>query len=392
MKKSVKKKKTCRQDIEKVSVVKCSSYKQSKVDKAVARALKLIGFDAKEYKGKKVLIKPNILGSYKKNRQKAITTNPALVESVCKILKKAGVKKIYIGESSFMGTPAAFKTSGIEKVAKKHAVNGKPIVFEQEKLVRISDKNAKILKNFPVAKIVNDVDLIINMPKMKTHSLARVTLGIKNLYGLIPGGLKQRLHNKAAGNRFSEILVDIYQNVMPELNILDGVVGMEGEGPSSGDLKKAGLIFASKNTVALDIAASTAMEFKPRKIPAVRFAVRRGLYPKYKFDLVGMKKLPKVHFRKPREQTIKSKLRRLFRKENPIVCDIQKCIKCGTCAKHCPANAITLKPYPVIDKKKCIRCYCCMEVCPVHALSLGKPGDDVWQNVKKCKDAEVKKK
>jgi ferredoxin len=187
---------------------------------------------------------------------------------------------------------------------------------------------------------------------------------------LIPGGLKQRLHKKARGDRFSEILVDIYQNIIPDLTILDGVWGMDGHGPASGSPQKAGLILASQNTVALDIAASTIMDFKPKEIPAIKYAIQRKLYPNYKFELVGLKKLPCIHFRKPIKGKTSSRVRRFG--ELPIICDIKKCIKCGTCAKHCPVKAIKLKPYPEIDKRKCIRCFCCMEVCPVHALSLGK--------------------
>lgn len=353
----------------KVAVVKCNSYQQKKVDKAITNALNLINFKFK--KGMKVLIKPNILGSYSKDRQEAITTNPSLVEAVCKILKKNDCK-IYIGESSFMGTDVAFKKSGIEKVVKKYTYNKKPIIFEQEKLKNVSDSGAKILKKFPIAKIVREVDLIINMPKMKTHSLAQVTLGIKNLYGLIPGGLKQRIHKKASGSKFSEILVDIYQNIKPQLNILDGILGMEGHGPASGTPKKANLILASTNTIALDIAASSIMEFKPKQIPAISYAIKRELYPNYNFELVGMKQLPKIHFRKPMKGKTISAVRKFLRIEKPIICDTSKCIKCGTCARKCPAKAIHLDPFPIIDKKKCIRCFCCMEVCPVHALSLGK--------------------
>ncbi len=364
------KKKKCKIKPAKVAVVRCNSYVQRKVDKAVAKALELIGYEFK--KGLTVLIKPNILGSYTARRQKAITTNPALVEAVCKILKKNKCK-IYIGESSFMNTNVAFKTSGIERVAKKYAINKKPIIFEQEKLKYIKDSSAKILKRFPIARIIKQVDLIINMPKMKTHSLAHVTLGIKNLYGLIPGGLKQRIHKKAKGDKFSEILVDIYQNIKPELNILDGIVGMDGHGPSSGQPQRANMILASENTVALDIAASSIMEFNPRKIPAIKMAVERDLYSRdYKFELLGVSKLPQIHFRKPTKGKTTSRVRRGVSKEKPIICDIKKCIKCGTCAKKCPVKAITLKPYPEIDKRKCIRCFCCMEVCPVHALSLGK--------------------
>ena len=260
------------------------------------------------------------------------------------------------------------KQSGIEKIAKKY---GKLVIFEQEKLITIDDPKAKILKKFRVAKIMKEVDYVINMPKMKTHILAVATLGIKNLYGLIPGGLKQRLHNSAHGKRFSEILVDIYQNFPSQLTIMDAIVGMEGSGPTSGTPKRMNLILASKNTVALDIAASKIMDFKPNKIPSTRIAIKRKLYPNYKFELVGLKKLPVSHFRRPPMKMSLSKIRTIF-KEKPIVCDIKKCTKCGICEEHCPVNAIKLAPFPIIDKKKCIRCFCCMEVCPQHALSLGK--------------------
>jgi ferredoxin len=86
--------------------------------------------------------------------------------------------------------------------------------------------------------------------------------------------------------------------------------------------------------------------------------------------VVGIEKLPNLHFKKP---IVSGKLtKRILRtlKERPIVVDEKKCIKCGLCAKKCPAKAIKLKPFPVIDKKKCIRCFCCMEICPEDALSL----------------------
>ena len=364
------------QKIAEVAVLSCRSYKQSEVDAAVRKAIELIGFEFE--RGMTVLLKPNILGTYPKN-QFATTTHPAMVTAVCKILKKHGCK-IYIGDSSFAGTEVAMKASGIWAVAKRYGV---PLVFEEQKLKTIKDSSAKVLKSFPIPGIVKKVDLVINMPKMKTHILADVTLGIKNLYGLIPGGLKQRLHKKARGDEFSQILVDIYQNVRPELNIMDAILGMEGHGPASGTPKKAGLVLASKNTVALDIAASTIMDFKPSKIHAIHFAINRGLYPNYKFKLVGLAKLPILHFRKPRSDTALRRVRNALKAEQPIVCDVKKCIKCGKCEEHCPMEAIDLKPFPIIDKRKCIRCFCCIEICPAHALCLGKLGQKMWINYKK---------
>lgn len=355
------------QAVEKVAVLKCSNYNQKNVYKTIERALDLVKFNP--INRTKVMIKPNIVMlSNEKGKQIAITTNNSLIEAVCKFLKKNECK-IYIGESSFMDTLGAMKKTGIDKIAKKY--KAKLVVFEQEKLVYIKDNNAKVLKKFPVAKILKEVDYIIDMPKMKTHTLAHVTLGVKNLYGLIPGGLKQRLHNKAKNERFSEILLDIYQNFPPQLTILDGVIGMEGHGPASGIPKHVGLIMASKNAIALDICASKIMGFNPRHIHTNKYAIQRGLYPNYKFELVGLDKLPIIPFKKPWARTGLTNKMLAFFKEKPIRCDHNKCIKCRICEKHCPASAINLEPFPVIDRKKCIRCFCCMEICPQHALSLG---------------------
>jgi len=347
----------------KVAIVKCENYKQPKVDKAIIKVLKLL--DVELPKRKKVLIKPNIVVCNAKNPT-AVLTNPSIVEAVCKILKKYNCK-IYIGESSFMDTDIAFKKSGIERVAKKY---GKLVIFEQDKLLKIKDSKAKILKSFHLSKTLKNADLIINIPKLKTHQLTKYTGAIKNLYGCIPGGMKQKLHKKASEEeKFSKLLVDIYQNIKPEINIMDGVIGMEGKGPTSGKLKKAGYILASKNAVSLDIVSSKLMGYKPKDILMIKEAVKRKL-GSFKFKLIGMEKVPNLHFEKPivSKKLSKSILRRL--KQRPIIVDKKKCIKCGLCAKKCPAKAIKLQPFPVIDKKKCIRCFCCMEICPKDALSL----------------------
>lgn len=352
--------------IEKVAVVKCRSYKQKEVDKAVENAISLINFEFK--KGMKVLIKPNVVGCYPE-KQIAATTHPAIVEAICKILKKNKCE-IFIGDSPFTNPEASFKASGIDKVAKKY---GKLIIFEQEKLIKINDEHAQVLKKFEMAKIIKDADLIIDVPKLKTHVLTKYTGVIKNLYGCIPGGLKQRFHNKAHGDaKFSDILVDIYQNIKPGLNIMDGIIGMEGEGPTSGDSRKTCLIIASKNSVALDIASSKIIGYNPKEIFMIKEAVKRKLYPNYDFKLVGTNKLPLVNFKKPTTHQ-KSKTKKLLKvlfKEKSIICDTKKCIKCRLCMNHCPTNSIKMNPYPIVNPKTCIRCFCCIEICPQDAMML----------------------
>lgn len=341
---------------EKVAIVRCNSYRQKQVDKAIRKVLKLLEFDKDKYK--KVLIKPNVLGSYKEN-QEAITTNPALVRALIKEIK--GRQKI--GESSFMDTKNSFKKAGY---------NFKGLViFEQRKLIKIKDNKAKILKSFYLPKIIKQADLIVNVPKLKTHTLTKMTGAIKNLYGCIPGGLKQLYHKKAKGDeKFSELLVDIYQNIKPALNIMDAVVAMEGEGPSSGKPRKVGLILASKNAVALDIVASRLIGFNPGEILAIREAERR--FGKIKIEIVG-EVVKNFRFKKP--LSYKKKIARKMLKElveKKIVCDSKICTRCGNCMKHCPMKAISMSPYPEINKKKCIRCFCCIEICPTNAMHLEK--------------------
>lgn len=353
-------------EVEKVAVVKCNSYNQKQVDTAVANSLNLINF--KFRKGMKVLIKPNVVGNFPIN-QIAITTHPSLIEAVCKILKKNKCE-IFIGDSPFTNAKSSFTASGIDKIAKKY---GRLIIFEQEKLIKIKDKKSKILKEFEIARITKEVDLIIDMPKLKTHVLTKYTGAIKNLYGCIPGGMKQKIHLQGKGEEnFSKILVDIYQNIKPELTIMDAIIGMDGEGPTSGNPQKVGLILASKNGIALDIAAAKIIGLPPHEVYVIKESISRKLYPDYNFQLVGLNHLPKLNFEIPHEAKKTQKMLNKLGEYKPIVVDEKKCVKCGTCAKHCPTKSIKLCPYPTINKKTCIRCFCCIEICPQDALGLGK--------------------
>ena len=199
------------------------------------------------------------------------------------------------------------------------------------------------------------------------------------MFGCIPGGGKSKKHALAPNeDMFCNLLLDIYQHVTPNLNIMDAIIGLEGDGPGSAGIpKKAGLILASKDAVALDIEASKIIGYDPLDIKIIKYAIERGIFSKLEdVEVIGEKNL-KINFKKP---TMKNSLSSKLPK--PIVKLIfnfvslkphvkkNKCKKCNICADVCPVDAIKLSPYPKFNRKKCVLCYCCHENCPYNAINL----------------------
>jgi len=359
-----------------VSVLKCSSYNVEEIYKVIKKSLENINFRIP--KNKKILLKPNVLGQ--KKPETAIDTHPAVLDALCKLLKENN-NEIWIGDSggitAYGGTKRAFKISGIEEVAKKH--NAKLISFEGSERKEVVDDNAKIIKKFILAKEPFMADLVINVPKLKTHVLTKFTGAVKNMFGCVPGGGKSKKHSLAPNeDMFSNLLLDIYQNVKPQLNIMDAIIGLEGEGPGSAGIpKKVGLILASKDAVALDIEASRIIGYAPLDIKTTKYAIERGLFSGIDdVEVIGERNF-KIDFKKP-----KQKPRLVSNMPKPIVKFMfnltafkpyvkkNKCKKCGICAQVCPVNAIKLEPYPKFDREKCVLCYCCHENCPYNAIRL----------------------
>ncbi len=351
---------------EKVSIVSCSSYKNSEVRKALLNTFKTLGFCLPEKKT--ILIKPNLLSP--QTPSKAITTHPSIIEELCKLLRQKG-NKIIIGDSSAHNTDLALKKTGMLKLKKyAYVVNFEGL---EKKLVEIS--NTKI-KQVRIPKIVFDADMVINIAKLKTHSLTRMTCCVKNLYGLISGSTKEQFHKIIPDPaRFSEFLVDIHERVQPKikLNIIDGIVGLEGEGPSSaGKPKQTGLLIAGTNAIAADIVAADIIGYKKNEVWTNRFGMSRIRLKPEQIEKLGNAKDRKVFYQKPKT-SVKNLLGILGILGKPkIKFDYEKCIQCHLCERKCPVKAIKLAPYPCWNNKKCIRCLCCIEVCPKDAISLEK--------------------
>ncbi len=214
------------------------------------------------------------------------------------------------------------------------------------------------------------------MTKMRTHSLTVVTGAIKNMFGIVSGAGKSKCHKSAPKvKEFNELLADIYALRQPDLTIMDGIVAMEGNGPSSGKPKSLGKMLASTNAVALDAVMCRIMGVPPEEIYHIQLASQRGLGPIDSGSIHVVGELPsKVRFKLP--VTIKrfSFLGRLVNStffariiQSKLMLEKALCKKCKICAEGCPTEAMQMEDFPSINEDKCIKCFCCHELCPESA-------------------------
>jgi uncharacterized protein (DUF362 family)/NAD-dependent dihydropyrimidine dehydrogenase PreA subunit len=323
---------------------------------------------------KSVLIKPNILGPFEVDRH--ITTHPSVVAAVLAEVRRRGPRRVFVGDNPGMRGYGAnlecARRSGILAVCDGAYVN----LSEAGRKVSI---NSRFIQEVVVSGEVLDADILISVPKMKTHLVTTLTAAIKNSFGHLVGGQKAELHRRALGARnFSEIVVDVYQLRPPDFVVVDGVVAMEGRGPSSDELYQAGVIVAGTNGVEVDAVVATLMGAPPQKVPMLTIARDRGLGEidpnnmKLKGDLS-----PLPNYKLPSSlsggwmETLAARLLTHVMVSQPVPIT-EKCVRCGMCARHCPVEAITMNPYPTIDKRRCISCFCCHEFCKYTAMDVGK--------------------
>lgn len=341
-----------------VSCVRCDKYDPANVGRALAQTLGHLNVPFQS--GTRVLIKPNLMSPVKPER--AITTHPVVLEELCKILKAAGVE-ILIGESAFYNTDQAFGVCDIGRLARYARL----INFESEpkRLISLGGKVGEV----PLPEILFRVDGMINVAKMKTHGLTGVTLCVKNLYGCIPGAVKQQYHKVLPDPRgFSRFLLRLEREIRPQWNLIDGIVGLEGEGPGTSGLPTpSGLIIAGNSAPAVDIVASGMMGFNPREIYTNRYSgIRRS-----EIEVVGEGADSLRSFKKPLSANFPYLIYfTRFLPQLKIAFDTERCVRCGLCGDKCPAGAIAFHPEPQCDHQRCIRCYCCLEICPQSAVSL----------------------
>ncbi len=358
-----------------VSLIRCEAYETRSMDRALKRLVEPLGGMSCFVKpGDRVLIKPNLLSA--RDPEKRVTTDPAVVRSVARLVMDAGGRPM-IGDSPGLGSfGRVARRCGMTAVSRELGVDLAPLT----RPVRVATPPGSPFRQLEIAEQALDADVVINLPKLKTHAMMLLTLGVKNLFGTIVAQRKAEWHMMAGVDRdtFASLLLDIYLTVKPALTILDGVWGMDGHGPSNGRPIQLNLMAAATDAVALDISICDILGIPLRAYPLYRVAKSRGVGETdparvvYEGDPSGT--FSGVHFNTPALDSVGilppqlDGLSKRFLASKPVH-DGAACLGCGACNEVCPAHAIDLNGNKVVfNYDDCIRCYCCQEVCPRDAI------------------------
>ena len=371
-----------------VAIVKLDDYNPKNIKNALIKVIELLGI-ADYFNNKSILLKPNFLAPTKN-----AFTPIELIGELIQILKnKTDAEKISVGDSTFTKkfTSITFKNSKIRETCEAEGVNLINF-FESERMkIKLHNPTYEIEENIYLPKEIIDKDLILNLPKLKTHSGYVYTGAIKNFFGLLGNKMHMHMTHKNKTD-FQKMLADIYFAVeetnttdFPKvLTIMDGVIAMEGKGPRAGKPIKIGVLIAGFNSAAVDIVGYTLMNGNPTDLDAITSLADRTELPVdiSKLEIVGetdFKRYIVKNFKKPKVASLLKTLgpeKGLYSKIRGKAMSIsikikrKRCLLCEECVGHCPAEALIRKNDKIlVDGDKCIECFCCGESCPNDAIS-----------------------
>ena len=345
---------------------------------AVQQAVDLLGgIKAFIKPGERVLIKPNLL---KANRpEDAVTTHPEIVRAVIRLVQEAGGIALVGDSPGFGDLKRVCEKAGIMDVILEEGA----VLLDLEEAVSV--KNQGRFQRFDVSRQAYEADAIINLPKLKTHGMTMLTGAVKNLFGCIPGKRKVQWHFNTGVKHelFMQMLVEVYALLKPRLSIMDAVVGMEGNGPGSGDPREIGVVLAGADAVAVDVVASRVVGIAPERLPIIQAAAKAGIgqtrpesisvlgEPLAGVEIKNFKRPPFVHTEWPLPEWLRSSFKNAFT-TRPVI-NTRLCNQCGVCVTHCPQAAIAKGGKGLeIRYRDCIRCFCCQEFCPQGGVTVGK--------------------
>jgi uncharacterized protein (DUF362 family)/NAD-dependent dihydropyrimidine dehydrogenase PreA subunit len=318
----------------------------------------------------KVLVKPNLVMG--KRPEKAVNTHPTVVRAVVEVLRDRGAT-IVIGDSpGYESTEKALKNALIWPIIEEYHL----AVAYFSGAVAKPFQGLSPYREFILGEDPSSYDLIVNLPKLKTHAMMGLSLGVKNVFGFIRGLEKARWHLRAGADTglFASVLVDLYNLVKPGLTILDGIVAMDGDGPTNGRPRSVGLMALSVNAFNLDREIEKLLGLH-EPLPISLVAMKAHLIEAYEVLREGVEVIPALRFPSTMAtdwslpSTVKGILKNTFVRRPKATKRL--CQGCGICSEVCRAGAIEMvEEMPVFDYKRCIRCYCCQEMCPQGAIKL----------------------
>jgi len=398
----------------KVIAVRCTSYDEEEIYRVMRNGVDALGGLHSLVPGDaRVLVKPNYL-SYA-DPDKAVTTHPAVIKAMLRMLHEDGYCAVTFGDSPGHGSNAAISERlGVASVAGKYGA----VPADMETEVAVSTGEGATANVLYLCKGVTEADAIISLCKMKTHQLERITGAVKNVYGFVCGARKATGHVKYPNaSVFAGVLTDIHKATNIRLHIMDGVLAMEGNGPASGEPVKMNVMLFATDPVALDTVFCSLINLDPKLVPTCTQGQVKGIgtCDMNEIEIVAID----VTARSADETSVRddtdcaadtlcnagtidtAELKKRFGKNDfnvnresegntlfvkaldmidaftrrPVI-NKDLCVHCGICVNHCPVpgKAVDFKKGrdkpPVYDYHKCIRCYCCQEMCPQKAISV----------------------
>jgi uncharacterized protein (DUF362 family)/Pyruvate/2-oxoacid:ferredoxin oxidoreductase delta subunit len=346
-------------------LLKSSSYEYPRLRTDLFEILAKIDNDNIK-SGSHTLIKPNLLTSASPDQ--AITTHPMIIKATAEYALSKGAK-VRVSDSPATGLfQKIIRECGI-----KDALKGMPVEISPLKSSRSIDFDGK-WKSIELSAEALDADVLINLPKLKTHSQMGLTLAVKNLFGCVVGMKKPEWHFRVGENKelFAELLVGIYKALKPSINLMDGILGMEGDGPGTGGSPRhIGVLIGSTDALSLDLAVCRMVGIDPYSLLTNSAARDMGLDSEFRItgELPFIKdfRIPDIGDLMFGPRFAHRFMRRHLTSRPSNIEDF--CEFCNECVKICPAEAVKNPGKRLVfDYERCIRCYCCLEVCPHGAM------------------------
>ena len=363
-----------------VGIARCRSYDPDEVSHALRLAISRSG-GFPEIAGDEVLIKTNLLSP--SPPENAVTTHPQVLRALAGEIKRRN-NSVHIADSPgylFNDAENLLSVTGLKAISDDAAVNVGLLSDRGMRLVK--SESFAVLSEARIACRYLDAPFVVNAAKLKTHVETEISCCIKNIFGTADTSTRKKAHRSISQTRLANAIVDLFTIRPPQFNVLDAIIGMEGDGPSHGRPREIGWLIAGRNALAVDWAAAEIMCYRsPLEIPLLFAAASRGIGPRERSEIIldgaDWSELPSHGFKKSTNivRMMPTFIRGLVHNLVSLSPCLQrkKCDRCGICKRVCPVDEISLESasFPLINPKDCVKCLCCNEMCPTGAMSVHK--------------------